>query len=301
MEYKKISIGLLLWAFGPTFLFADVRLETSVQPREARVGDPVLLTVTAHFSTGEGITPPPEERNLGAFEVLSFMASPARKTEAGMVQDFLYKLTVFEAGVSTIPALGFGYSLAGGTTGQVLTPEIPVNIQSVLPPDAADIKEIKGPWPKTVWWGLALFILLCAAGLGFYFWRKKEEDGETEEPLPPPRPAHEAALESLAQLENDPGGTAEIFYVRLSEILRTYVQDGFQVPALDRTTAELFQELRRRGWSMDMAMAARDALEISDLAKFAKWEPTEQERRNDLAKVRDFILRSRAQAAGAPA
>jgi hypothetical protein len=45
--------------------------------------------------------------------------------------------------------------------------------------------------------------------------------------------------------------------------------------------------------SSEIRHAAREVLEISDLAKFARFEPSLEERRQDVEKIRDFVRRTR--------
>ena len=68
-------------------------------------------------------------------------------------------------------------------------------------------------------------------------------------PGPPPRPAHEIALERLDRLgaygflenaDNRP------FYFAVSEIIRDYLGGRFGFDSLELTTDELMEELRRR-------------------------------------------------------
>ncbi|MGQ0644688.1 MAG: hypothetical protein ACT4O3_04260 [Elusimicrobiota bacterium] len=266
---------------------AGVRLEATAQPQEAFVGDPIRLQVTVHSSSEVAWVSWPAEKTLGSFEVLESSAGAG-----GAATEGRYLLAAYETGVSTIPPLALSYALADGATRYIQTPPIPVAIKSVLPPDARDIRDIKGAmtdWTKIFLWSL----LLAAGGTGgFLLARKFRRDGAAAPPGPPPRPPHEAALEALSALEEALDGPAKTFYSRLSDALRAYVEGRFGIPALDRTTSELFQELRR-GNVAPALFPDRDVLETSDLAKFAKLEPAPEERRLDLQKARDYVLRTR--------
>lgn len=189
--------------------------------------------------------------------------------------------------------MSFTYALADGTTKEISTPELYVTINSVLGPDSKDIREIKGPLSAA--WKIVLVVLAAVAlGLaGYFWWRRKKQIAGGFFSGPPPRPAHEAALEALVALESSLGGPAKTFYSRLSDVLRQYIEGRYGVPAMDRTTSELFQEMKRRPAEFSLLAELRDVLGTSDLAKFAKWEPTEEERRRDVGQVRQFVLKTK--------
>ncbi|MBI4397410.1 MAG: DUF58 domain-containing protein [Elusimicrobia bacterium] len=271
-----------------------VRLEASVEPREASVGDPIMLTVQAFADGTSRLQPFPVEKALGSFEIIDFSAgAPQENKDKGTLQQrFTFTLTAFEVGVSTIPSLAWHYQTAEGPLQELRTPEIPITIKSVLPEKASDIRDIKGSLSAGLLWKILGGLLAGGlAVLAFILWRSRRKASGA--PAAPPRPAHETALEALRRLEEDLlAMTAKAFYSRLSDVLRTYVEERFLVPALDRTTPEIFEALRRTDMDAEMRMVVRDILGTSDLAKFAKLDPVEEERRKDLDKSAAVIQRT---------
>jgi hypothetical protein len=87
---------------------------------------------------------------------------------------------------------------------------------------------------------------------------------------------HVRALEELRALEEELTVPAKMFYSRLTDILRAYLEGAFNAPALDRTTAEIFAELKSLSITTDQRLGLRTVLEDGDLAKFAKLEPTKK-------------------------
>jgi len=82
--------------------------------------------------------------------------------------------------------------------------------------------------------------------LGYRFYKQKKSlniFGESN----PLRPPEETAKERLAKLKelNLPGqGRIKEYYIMLSEIYRQYLEGRFQLPVIDRTTGELYLEMR---------------------------------------------------------
>jgi hypothetical protein len=114
---------------------------------------------------------------------------------------------------------------------------------------------------------------------------------------PPPVPAHVSALEALALLEREdlPGrGRYQDFYLRLTEIVRAYLEARFGLEALDRTTDELRRELLRHE---DRISPLRSGdlvrfLQQADLVKFARRDATGDDAASGLEFVRDLVART---------
>jgi hypothetical protein len=104
-------------------------------------------------------------------------------------------------------------------------------------------------------------------------------------PPPPPRPAHEIALERLDRL--GAGGFAENadhrpFYFQLSEVIRDYLGARYGFDSLEMTTSELVGELKRRAGRELVLGEIEGWLSGCDLVKFAKISPSAQEARGAL-------------------
>jgi hypothetical protein len=139
----------------------------------------------------------------------------------------------------------------------------------------------KPPVPLLVrsWLWLMLAGGLAAAVLGVVWLRSRP----ARAPAPPPSLPAWPDDEAMARLEALKGsapwregrGRAGIF--ALSEIVRTYVGKRFSFDAMDLTTDELLEELRRRRLlGIDFAELSEEA-RWEDLVKFAKMEPSEEE------------------------
>ena len=124
-----------------------------------------------------------------------------------------------------------------------------------------------------------LSVLLLVAGV--FLWRKFRplpEETETVEVLPPPRPAHEIALERLRTLSerNLPAKRQwERFHTELSFIVREYLQNRYNLDALEMTSDEILRTVRGmylRGVDERLFL---DFFGACDLVKFARYEPDE--------------------------
>jgi hypothetical protein len=292
-----VALGFILMAITAN---ATVRVETSLDPREGKVGDVLTLQVKTVLE-GAGQCGLDVGKSVGPFDVLHFSTGADRRNGDLIERDFLVSLTLFDVGVSTLPALTVRCQENGKRT-EVKTPEIPVTIKSVLTPESKDIHGLKGRLKKVPNWpmigALGAVVLLIGAGV---WWVRFRPAKRGRRPVgPPPVPPHLRALEELRRLEEELEGPAKLFYSRLTDILRAYLEGAFRWPATDRTTAEIAMELKSLPISMDQRLGLRTVLEDGDLAKFAKLEPTSEERLKDFERVRDFVLQTKPEEQGEP-
>src|SRR5262249_43712536 len=95
------------------------------------------------------------------------------------------------------------------------------------------------------------------------------------EPAPAPvreTPAHELALQQIDALARErlwEKGDLKTHYVRLSLLLREYLEKRFRVPALESTTREIFPALKNPGFPIQLSASLRELLEQADLTKYA--------------------------------
>jgi hypothetical protein len=152
----------------------------------------------------------------------------------------------------------------------------------VIPPaapagsDTNDIRGIKPPveiasgW-EWVWWTLGALVL---AGALWWLWRwwRSRADAQVVIPSAPPHVRARQRLEAALRLIADP----RLFCIEVSDALRVYLEERFDLRAPERTTEEFLQELNG---AVQLNAAQKtclaDFLERCDLVKFARFEPTE--------------------------
>jgi hypothetical protein len=120
--------------------------------------------------------------------------------------------------------------------------------------------------------GLALLLALAAALL--WAWRRVRRRTKPAAASAPPAPPALLLGRALEALRRDVDRLPrDVFYQRLSDAVRGYLEAETGIPALERTTREIEDELERRAPS---DTATRESvgrlLRRSDLAKFARAE-----------------------------
>ncbi len=260
----------------------------------------------------QSIVPLVLPKNLGTFEVFASTALVPEVSGGAQTDRFTAQLQNFTTGPQLLPGLDVQYEDAQGKSYHLKTPDLQVTFGDVPanPKDKGDIREIRGVIGPVAWsplWWLAAALLLAA--VGFFLWHKRKR-ALAGPPPPPPVPADEQALKKLRELQASDWiatGRLKEFYSALSEIMREYLERGFQIPALERTTSELLRDVRHQArFSSEQFMTLKELLEAGDLVKFAKFRPDADEALKDHALTTRFVegtrslLSSSASAGGVP-
>lgn len=164
----------------------------------------------------------------------------------------------------------------------VKTNLIPQTLSSNASASVADgLRAIKDPVPIPnvwLWTGCALGLLLLAL-LAWWFWRRRKPPAApavAEAPIPPEERAWTRLKEALALL-NQP----RPFCILVSDTIRAYLEERFQLRAPERTTEEFLDELQSSALlSSEQKSALGTFLMECDLVKFARHEPGRPELEN---------------------
>ena len=139
------------------------------------------------------------------------------------------------------------------------------DIRAIKPP-----VEIPSGW-AWLWWTLGAIALAAALYYLWRWWQKKTAIAAIIPPVPPHVRA-KLRLQEALQYISDP----RQFCIAVSDALRIYLEERFQLRAPERTTEEFLQDLQNTlHLNAAQKLALTDFLERCDLVKFAKFEPTE--------------------------
>jgi len=164
----------------------------------------------------------------------------------------------------------------------------------------ADIKPIQRLPFSLIWWaqqhwkwiaGAGLAALLAAAVLLLIRRMRKAPQQPVKEEAP--IALHQRVLAQLDALEQErlwQQGQHKAYQSRLTDLVRGYIEERYQVPALERTTDELMHELRVSPLSNDHQVLLGNMLHAADMVKFAKALPSPQENEQLMASARRFVL-----------
>ena len=140
-------------------------------------------------------------------------------------------------------------------------------------------------WKHLLWVGLAVLLLIVAGVIAFQYLHRQSERETT-----PWERALTAIRDLLATVRS--GRIApEISIVRLTDIVREYMEERFQLRAERQTTAEFMSDLERGKGGLDERHRAflREFLTAADLVKFARMPADTALLENAAGKAGDLI------------
>ena len=263
------------------------------------------LTVGDHFLYIDSIAAPsdaqlqliPPQEKLGDADVMSPVYK-VEKTPPGCIV-YACTLAVFQPGEAKIPTLSFAFTNNAGKAREINGDTLTINIHSILPPDTAgmQIADIKGPrrlggpvWPY-------ILIPLLLAGIIFGGMKARQLlRGKIIEPLVPPVPPWEIAIQRLDELKKERHvefGRFKEFYFELSLIVRGYIEGRYETSAVESTTFELESNDKLKNIVDALYNQLFKFFWNADLIKFAKSIPTVKDADNDIAFAYDFIIRTK--------
>jgi hypothetical protein len=283
-------------------------------PGPYHVGDVIPVKLEVKAVTGvKWEMPDLATADLNDLEIKVKSEVETEQFQGGWGKKISYALTTWQVGKHTIPGLTVNYEDASGAKQKYEIPAITITIASLLPQGkskeellALAIKENKGtvglpPRYQILWWFLVgaafLAIILLVLWLLRRYWPKKAEV-PVEGVSVIVEPAHLIALRRLEALQEAgylESGGFKIFYSELSEIIREYMENRFQIRALEMTTEEFWVHLTTNNClNREQQLLLGEFLNFSDLVKFAKHLPFLDEAGRALSKSRQLIEETKA-------
>lgn len=168
----------------------------------------------------------------------------------------------------------------------VRTPAIPKEAQplDIKPPIAAR----PALWP----WLLAALLALTAWRLWRYWARRSTATDGAAAPAEPPMSPEERARRALAELRASglwERGEYASYYLRLTDLLREYLESRYGEPATAMTSGEVASMVRSRAGDLSIGTTVREVLGRADLVKFARLTPDREQGPEDMRFVESVI------------
>lgn len=292
-----LAAGGPVWAQSPAAPGAPpVRVTTRVEPREVTIGTPFRYTMRVEAAGDVELVVPILAERLGDFFITDFGEMPRQQDEGNVVLERWYTLVTYEPGDQIVPGPPVQYRVPGSELQRLDAPDALVIVDSMLAKaeKADDIHDIRGPaavprdYSILGWIAVAVLVLVASVLALFRLLNRSRVAA-----APPPRPAHEVALEALTRLRAarlPDAGRHEEYYVRLSSIVRSYLEGRFHLRAPEMTTEEFLQVAQRNPQLAPPQRASLvQFLGEADLVKFARYVPTLPDAERAYSAARQFV------------
>jgi hypothetical protein len=311
MLKKALITGIALLLFiANTGFSQNIQATAKLDATTIKIGDQVKLHLTVQHPLNmvfNWATPPDSMSGIEVVES-SKVDTIGKKDSVVITQTQTLTLTSFDSGYYPIPPFVFHYKKEKDTNDYVVETQALLLTVTTIPIDTAKgFKDIKNRldanysfgefWEVYKWYvigGLAA-ILIIAGLLVYFLTRKKVVPIFVEKVIK--RPAHEIALEALQAVENEKlwqQGFVKKYYSEVSDIIRTYIENRYNVIAMELTTDEILYHFNRGQINTEAKDKLTQLLKLSDLVKFAKVQPLPNEHDLCLTNAYSFIQLTKA-------
>jgi hypothetical protein len=299
---RIVTLFILLFTVAGTSSFAqgDAKVTARVDANKITIGDQVRLFIEATHDPAKGRLQwaylPDTFNHLEIVE-----KGKIDTVKQGNLVTYKQRLLVtgFDSGVCVIPSFAFPVIPNNGETYTVQTDSFPILVQTVAVDTSKGFRGIKGimqvksSWRDYIWLIVAAIIFLALAAFVIWYFRKnKKAPAPVAVPSGPVETLQERTLRLLGELDQEQlwqKGQVKEYYTRLTDLLRSYIEQRFRTSAMELTTDELLYSARQHKEMHAQIDLLANILQTADLAKFAKAQPLPHEHTTAMEHAIQFV------------
>lgn len=207
-----------------------------------------------------------------------------------------FRVISFDSGRFDIPPVYFFFTTSSGKPDSAATEPFSITVQSVAVDTTQAIRDIKPLIELPPDYTLLMYILGALLILGLLVWllwrRYKNRPVALVTEVKSVIPAHILAISALESLESESlwqSGQVKAYHSRLTDILRKYLEDRWNLAAMESTSDELLQQSSSLGWDPELREGFERIIRLADLVKFAKYQPVADENRWSMQEAVRFV------------
>ena len=205
----------------------------------------------------------------------------------------------FDSGMWIIKPIPFVVNGDTAYSNQLSLKVLPVDVSQLK--DIHDIKPVEEvpfnlfDWLPNYWWAWLLALLLLAGGIWAY--RKYYKKGVN--PLKPSKkrlPPYEEAMINLQNLKAAQlwqKGQEKEYFTGLTDILRVYIDRRFHINAVEMTSSQIIDTLKRNDETRAVNEQLEMILEVADIVKFANARPLADDNETAYQRAVNFVEATR--------
>ena len=295
---KSFLFLLLFLLAGGKMVAQQTLIDVKIDSTAILIGEQTVLHLTVTTDKDKPVQIViPNDTLMRGVEVLSLSKADSSVIENDRLlikQDIL--ITSFDSSLYLLPPLKVidGVDTVYSNQVALKVSTIPVNVDK--PEEFYDIKDIWKPpfvladyYPLIYGILLALF-LICVIAYIIKRIRNKQSLIPFKKPEPK-LPPHEQAIKELDEIKQQKlwqQGRSKEYYTLITETLRRYIVDRFDINAMEMTSGEILDIIRKQHEADSVYENLKQILNLSDFVKFAKMNPLPDE--NDLSMVNAYLF-----------
>lgn len=290
----------LLFALGAN---AEISVYGKIEPSKMVMGDQARLRYELTQNKGEQVSCPLfTDTVTTGVDLVEVVKPDTVDLGDGRIQVNLeYIVTAFDSGFYFIPAQKFESEseYASSKPLGLVVDRVQVQAESDINP----VKDIMNPpfsWAEFFYWaGIVLLVLVVLAAVAYilmkYVFKKKVTIiPHKEEPVIPP---YVIALRRLEEIKESKAWQSDIkgFYTQVTDVIREYIDKQFSINAMELTTDQILELTKRNPEFEQVRAMLKDMLQLSDLVKFAKYIPMEDDNNRSMIIAFAFVEKTKPQ------
>ncbi|NCQ17102.1 MAG: hypothetical protein COZ80_02920 [Ignavibacteria bacterium CG_4_8_14_3_um_filter_37_9] len=294
---KRVKLVFSLLLFTSFSFSQQVESKVTVDSTNYLVGDYINYLVELSAPKNVEFFFPSIKDSLNKLEFIEQL--PLRKKEENGKNTFIYHfiLAGYDSGLATIPSYSIPFKTPKDTSFSVLTTDSINLVIHTLPVDTTkEAKDIKEPivipfnWLELLFWITTVVLVVALIYFIYKKFLKRKDQGEEEIEIQ--KTPYEIALNSLDDLEAKKlwqSGKVKEYHTEITEIIRTYFEKRFLLPALELTTDETLKLLKVKSETSKIIPLTKEFLQNADMVKFAKFIPLNEINETMLKQARQIV------------
>lgn len=301
---KIIFILVLVLSAIALASYANISVYGKLEPSKIVMGDQTTLKFELAQDKDDKVSCPMFNDTLTAgVELVEALKPDTVDLGDGRIQVNLnYLITAFDSGFYFIPAYKFvsAYDSASSKPLGLMVDTINTEADADINP-IKDIMDAPFLWSEFFYWVGIVLAILAFIALVVYLLMKyvfKKEVKIIPQKEEPKIPAHIIALQKLEQIKSEKSwqsGDIKLFYTQVTDVIREYMDNQFSINAMELTTDEILSLAKKNPEFEQVRQILRDMLELSDLVKFAKFIPMEDDNNRSMLNAFAFVEKTMPQ------
>lgn len=278
---NRILLALLLLIFQSA---AAQKLTATVDRKDILIGEQISLRVQGNFAKNETLSWLTID-TIPRFEILGKSVIDTLKLEDGFALSQEFTLTSWDSGKIQLPSF---------TIDKWKTNPITINVAYSPSPfdttqpyhEIKDILEAKKPVEEKWYWYLIIVLIILVLFLLFFPKGKKKEN----KGFVPDEGAYKKAMKKLDKLKHSEIEDHKSFHTELIQVFREYLHKRKNIQSFSKTTDDLGLQMQKLEMDREQYGALLQSLRLSDLVKFARFQPSNEENQHSIETIKQSIV-----------
>lgn len=283
---------LLSGCFFHSAFSQTVSVNIAADKNQILIGEPIHVQLEASV---------PEGTNAGwfaldsipHFDIVAKEKIDTVVAEQGNTYRQTITVTSFDSGSWAIPPMALNVGDRSYLTDSVVVSVAYSNFDPSQPyHDIKNILDAENPVVQYINWAIAAVTLLSLLGF-VYFLRKRipkmVQPGIKKTALLSPLEEALMALEQVKKQQLVQQGKLKVYYTSLNDILRDFVSKKMLVSTTEKTNEQLILQLNSWDMPYEALISLAQTLRLSDVVKFAKFVPGEQDNEQSFNTIRESV------------